>query len=368
MNKVWQTIISVGAEGGCIALYGKLTLSGQWVFRTSVNDIFSYELEDEPSQSSGNVRKLKSSLPKPEMEADSWEKALKLIERYPWPRLRPLKVHPEFREQVWNEIQNLNHQKFRNRIDSYKLSQWANVCFAKEITLANWLQNSNYTTMLTGAGMSTESNIPDFRSKDGWWRNVDPRRVATTEALHNQYDLFHGFYSMRLKGLENVAPNKGHEILAKWEKEGLIQAVCTQNVDNLHKEAGNQTVHELHGSIHKIRCEYCDEQASVQDFLNKEICSHCGGKLRPGVVLFGEKLPENSWSDSLSHIRKSELVIVIGTSLEVYPVSTLPHMTNGKTVYINAEVVDKGLTFDLAIKGKTGEVLGRVEELLNFSV
>jgi NAD-dependent deacetylase len=365
MNKDWETIISIGAEGGRITLYGKETRSGQWVFRTSVNDIFSYELEEEPSQSPRNVRTLKSSFPKQEIEADSWEKALKLIERYPWPMLRPLEVHPAFRKRVWNEIQNMNDQKFRNRIDSYKLSQWANVCFPEEVTLANWLQNSNYTTLLTGAGMSTESNIPDFRSKDGWWRKIDPRTVATTEALKNQYDLFHEFYSMRLKGLKNCAPHKGHEILAAWERKGLIQAICTQNVDHFHTIAENQTVYELHGSIHNIRCENCSKKASVQDFLNKEICSHCGGKLRPGVVLFGEKLPENAWSASLSHIRKSDLVIVIGTSLEVYPVSELPQMTNGKTVYINAEVDVHGPTFDLAINGKSGEVLRRVDELVH---
>ncbi len=231
-------------------------------------------------------------------------------------------------------------------------------------TLATWLQHSKYTTILTGAGMSTESNIPDFRSKDGWWKNIDPRTVATTEALKHNYNLFHEFYSMRLKSLEECAPHKGHKILAEWEQKGLIQAICTQNVDGFHTAAGSQNVYELHGSIHNIRCTTCSKPATIEHFLAKEGCSQCSGKLRPGVVLFGEMLPEESWSASLSHIRKSDLVIVIGTSLEVYPASQLPQMTRGKTVYINMEVDSHRNDFDLIIKDRAGEVLMAVNKLI----
>ena len=233
------------------------------------------------------------------------------------------------------------------------------------VTLADWLQQATHTTVLTGAGMSTESNIPDFRSKDGWWKKIDPRTVATTEAMNNNYNLFHEFYSMRINKLKECAPHKGHDILAKWEKKGLIQAIATQNVDGFHTEAGNRHVYELHGSIHNMRCATCFRSASEKQFLNKERCVHCGGKLRPGVVLFGEMLPEDSWEAALNHIRQSDLVIVIGTSLEVYPANQIPHMTNGRTVYINAEINASHIHFDLRIQGKAGEVLSQVDEIMN---
>ncbi|MBE4908482.1 NAD-dependent deacylase [Bacillus luteolus] len=232
--------------------------------------------------------------------------------------------------------------------------------------LASWLKEARHTTVLTGAGMSTESNIPDFRSKSGWWNNIDPRTVATTKALKRDYDLFHEFYSMRIRGLEKCSPHKGHKILSAWEGRGLIQAIATQNVDGYHIAAGNESVYELHGSIHKIRCDKCSTPDSIDHFLDKESCHSCGGKLRPGVVLFGETLPEESWNTAMSHIRKSDLVIVIGTSLEVYPASELPSMTNGRKVYINAEIDYHATQFDLTIEGKAGKILKQVNELLNL--
>lgn len=114
--------------------------------------------------------------------------------------------------------------------------------------LANWITDSDSVVVLTGAGMSTESGIPDFRSKKGWWREIDPTTVSTTEAFHNQYELFHEFYSMRMKDIENFKPHQGHYILSKWEEKGLIQTVATQNVDGFHKLAGSRNVYELHGS------------------------------------------------------------------------------------------------------------------------
>lgn len=226
--------------------------------------------------------------------------------------------------------------------------------------LSEWLMKSQKTVVLTGAGMSTESGIPDFRSASGWWQNIDPRTVATVEALEQNYPLFHEFYKMRIENLEKVAPHKGHEILAEWERQGLVSLVATQNVDGFHQLAGSQNVEELHGSIRTIRCHRCGKQAKMAAFLEKENCS-CSGKLRPNVVLFGENLPQDSWQKSMCAIEAAELVIVIGTSLEVYPVNQLPSMTNGKTVYINLDTAKQMTQFDLTIQGKVKEVLRQVK-------
>ena len=231
------------------------------------------------------------------------------------------------------------------------------------LQLVNWLKSSTSTIVLTGAGMSTESGIPDFRSQSGWWNKIDPRTVATVEALENHYALFHDFYSYRIQSLEKYTPHEGHYILGQWENKGVLDCVATQNVDGFHQLAGNRNVNELHGTIKTIRCHSCNQPATLTEFLNKEVCKLCSGKLRPNVVLFGENLPEHSWMDSLNRIRRADLIIVIGSSLEVYPVSQLPVMTEGKKVYVNLDL-NNDYRFDLMIKGKAKEILQLVNNIL----
>jgi NAD-dependent deacetylase len=230
--------------------------------------------------------------------------------------------------------------------------------------LADWLRESGVTVVLTGAGMSTESGLPDFRSKSGWWKNFDPTTIATVDAMETNYSLFHEFYCMRLKTLADCSPHRGHYILADWEAKGLIYSVATQNVDGFHKGAGSKRVYELHGSLRSIRCSGCNKLGTVEDFLDKGSCRFCNGRLRPGVVLFGEMLPQDAWDSAILDINKAELVIVIGTSLQVYPANQLPSMTKGRTVYINYEVQGGGSGFDMVIQGKAGEVLAETDRII----
>lgn len=230
--------------------------------------------------------------------------------------------------------------------------------------VANWLKNAKSAVVLTGAGMSTESGVPDFRSASGWWTKMDPSKVASVSALEDYYDIFHEFYTLRLNKLKDCKPHKGHYIIAEWEKKGIIKAVATQNVDGFHKEAGNKNVYELHGSIHTFRCQDCNTSQPKEAFFNKEACLVCGGKIRPNVVLFGEMLPEETWMDAMNSIRYADLVIVIGTSLEVYPVNQLPTMTKGKNVYINLAEAGNAYYFDAQINGKAKETLIQLNELL----
>nr|WP_066154563.1 NAD-dependent deacylase [Halalkalibacter krulwichiae] len=228
--------------------------------------------------------------------------------------------------------------------------------------VAEYIKASSKTVVFTGAGMSTESGIPDFRSRSGWWKQVDPRTVATIEALEQDYPLFHEFYSMRMRSLQKIKPHDGHNILAEWEKRGLVHLVATQNVDGLHQEAGSQHVEELHGSIKQLKCQQCEKEATTDEFLEGKPCSHCGGKLRTCVVLFGEALPQQAWKQSFETIKEADVVIVIGTSLEVYPAGELPFLSNGKTILINLEEVEND--FDVTITGKAKETLQRINELL----
>ncbi|WP_088105846.1 SIR2 family NAD-dependent protein deacylase [Halalkalibacter urbisdiaboli] len=244
--------------------------------------------------------------------------------------------------------------------------KWAKVCYPELVQLVQLLQSSTYTVVLTGAGMSTESGIPDFRSQSGWWKNIDPRKVATVDALEEHYSLFQEFYQTRVKALENIEPHIGHYILAKWEKKNLIQAIATQNVDGLHQKSGSKTVYPLHGSIRSFRCHHCDQAVKEEVFMNEDSCSICGGKLRPNVVLFGETLPSDVWDSAYQSIEQADLVIVIGTSLEVYPVNELPSLTKGKTVLVNVDEVSGFYPFDVIVKGKAKEVLEKLNELLEL--
>ena len=147
-------------------------------------------------------------------------------------------------------------------------------------------------TIFSGAGLSTESGLQDFRSRDGIWAHADPTRLASVGALEDNYEEFLEFYKARLYVPEEIQPNIGHKIIAKWEKEGYVDGVITQNVDRLHQKAGSVNVWELHGSLEPVRCHSCGGEGSTADFLAGRPCARCGGRLRPSVVLFGEMLPQ----------------------------------------------------------------------------
>lgn len=230
--------------------------------------------------------------------------------------------------------------------------------------LRDYLNQSKYTVVLTGAGISTESGIPDFRSKDGWWNKINPAEVASIKALENNYELFRDFYKYRLMMLEGCKFNRGHKILADWEDKGLVKAVVTQNIDGFHKDAGSNRVYELHGSISAIRCHACEKKYTVEDFVNDKNCQACGGNLRPGVVLFGEGLPSYVWQEAYDEIVNADLLLVIGTSLNVSPVNSLPTVAKGKKVLINAEKTHMDDIFDLVINSAAGSVLAGVNKAL----
>ena len=230
--------------------------------------------------------------------------------------------------------------------------------------VVNWIKQSSSTVLLTGAGMSTESGVPDFRSSSGVWKNYDPRAVASVESLQTNYDVFRDFYQMRIKHLQGCLPHKGHFLLAEWEKRGLISFIATQNVDQFHQAAGSTEVAELHGNILTARCQKCQKPHTKEQFLNNSLCVYCSGKLRPNVVLFGETLPQEAWNRSLNEIQNADVVIVIGTSLEVYPVNQLPKMAKGKLVYINLDVENNTHGFDAILKGTVGNILGEMDEQL----
>jgi len=183
---------------------------------------------------------------------------------------------------------------------------------------------------LTGAGMSTESGIPDFRSASGIWAEVDPFEVASIHAFRRDPERVWAFYRERIRSLLAAEPNAGHRALAELEQRGVVSAVITQNIDTLHTRAGSREVVEVHGSIRTATCLRCLWSAGLDDVLAQleqspvPRCVHCGDVLKPGVTLFGELLPPGALERATEHSRGADLVLVVGSSLEVWPVAGLP--------------------------------------------
>jgi len=190
--------------------------------------------------------------------------------------------------------------------------------------------------VLTGAGMSTASGLPDFRGDQGLWKNRDPRRLASISAMENSPEEFYEFYRERIRALLGVRPNRGHEILAWWEQEGYLLGIITQNVDRLHQEAGSMKVWELHGSLREVRCSRCRRRHGSEMLLERTDCPHCGWPLRPDVVLFGEYLPEEALEKAEELATSCGCFLVLGSSLEVSPANWYPSLAkrSGAELYI----------------------------------
>jgi NAD-dependent deacetylase len=196
--------------------------------------------------------------------------------------------------------------------------------------LASLLAERQPCVVLTGAGISTESGIPDFRSPGGLWAEVDPFEVASIQAFRRDPERVWGFYRDRIRLLLDAAPNPGHLALAELERRGLVQAIVTQNIDTLHTRAGSRDVVEVHGSIRSAVCLRCLWSEGLEGVLAQleereaPLCAQCGEILKPGVTLFGELLPGDAIERATALARGAELMLVVGSSLEVWPVAGLP--------------------------------------------
>jgi len=240
-----------------------------------------------------------------------------------------------------------------------------------DIVLVDLLKNAKHAVVFTGAGMSTESGLPDFRSaKTGLWEKEDPALIASTEALNQDVEKFFKFYRERVLGVKDCKPHKGHDILAKWERMGLIKSIITQNVDGFHSVAGSKKVMELHGTLQKVHCQSCGKEYGNELYEAEEFYCICGGKLRPSVILFGEGLPEEVFMKAMEESEQADLFIVLGSSLTVSPANQFPLIAkeNGaKLIIVNIEPTLFDEYADVVITDqKIGDILTELEEYLHL--
>lgn len=238
----------------------------------------------------------------------------------------------------------------------------------KTITL---LQQAHHAVALTGAGISTPSGIPDFRSPDsGVWEQVDPMEVATIYAFKQRPQAFYDWIYPLAKTILLAQPNAAHTALAQLETYGPLKCVITQNIDLLHTRAGSQTVYEVHGHMREATCMHCNSIYNAQMILPEFMatgdvpyCPGCGGVLKPNVILFGELLPVRVLHQAQEHARTCDLMIVAGSSLEVSPAGDLPLLA--KSAGAHLIIVNLGETHldylaDVVIHADVAEVLPRV--------
>src|SRR5256885_67768 len=229
--------------------------------------------------------------------------------------------------------------------------------------LADLVEARRPCIVLTGAGISTESGIPDFRSPSGVWAQYDPMEYATIDAFLEDPAKVWDFYGKRLAMLDDAQPNDGHRALAELEDRGWVSAVVTQNIDRLHERAGSRALVEVHGSIRTSSCLACGTVvpfAEVVALLPVPGCPRCGRILKPDVVMFGELLPEAAIGQALQLAATAGLLLVVGSSLEVYPIAGLPLETlagGGSLAIVNRGSTPFDSRASVTIDGGAGETL-----------
>jgi len=229
--------------------------------------------------------------------------------------------------------------------------------------LAELVEGRRPCVVLTGAGISTESGIPDFRSAEGIWARYDPAEVAHIDAFRRDPARVWEFYALRLDVLAEAEPNDGHLALAELEEQGSIRAVITQNVDGLHQRAGSRDVVEVHGSLREAECVHCGVRvpmAAAVGSLPLPPCPECGEVLKPGVVMFGELLPARAIERAQALAAEAGLLLVVGSSLEVHPVAALPGETQaagGTLAIVNRAGTPWDSRAELVLEGAAGETL-----------
>jgi NAD-dependent deacetylase len=240
--------------------------------------------------------------------------------------------------------------------------------------MAGLLREADRAIVLTGAGVSTASGIPDFRSpRTGLWANVDPMKVASIRAFSGDPVEFWSYYRQRLASLADVAPNPAHSALARLEERGMVHGLVTQNVDRLHRRAGSRAVVEVHGSVDFAVCLVCGarypHQRMVDDLDGPKgipTCD-CGAILKPGVVLFGEDLPAEEYAQAVAWVEEADVLLVAGTSLQVWPVAGLPQLAlaGGATlIIVNATPTDYDREATVVERGRVEEVLPALARVL----
>lgn len=231
-----------------------------------------------------------------------------------------------------------------------------------------WLREASRVAVLTGAGISAESGIPTWRGNSSStagspWSQYRPEELASEEGFYRDPKLVWQWYDWRRGIAANAQPNAAHRALAKWEQVSPALTLITQNTDGLHERAGSDNIVRLHGSIWTLRCVLCEREEQNTSVPLPELpprCPSCGGMQRPGVVWFGEQLPEGAWDTAMRAVQTSDVLLVVGTSAAVYPAALLIPIASragAKVIEVNLEETRLSSDMNCSLRGSAGELL-----------
>lgn len=241
--------------------------------------------------------------------------------------------------------------------------------------IADYLRHAQHTVAITGAGFSTASGIPDFRSSSSsLWHTSDPFQVATLTAFRRNPQVFYEWMLPLALCMRDAQPNIAHTALAALQMRGVVQTVITQNIDRLHTQAGSSEVIELHGTLWQATCTHCFRTAPLRPMLEAykrtgclPRCPHCGGVFKPNVILFGEELPFAPLRAARKAVLAADLVLVMGSSLEVFPANALPHMAHrqgARVILINDSPTEFDDLADVVCRADVTEVMPALQQAL----
>lgn len=244
------------------------------------------------------------------------------------------------------------------------------------MSIAHEIKYARRAVALTGAGISAESGLGTFRGKDGLWSRYDPAAVASIESFTQDPRKFWEFAREIGWTFLTAKPNSAHIALAELEKMKRISCVITQNIDGLHQRAGSKRVIEIHGSIGRISCTECAAMYATEEVVGRlllqdvPVCERCGGSLKPDVILFGEAIPKKTLNEAIEKVKSTDLLITVGTSLEVYPAASFPEAakkSGARIVSINAERTVWDDLCDYKVHGHAAEILPRIVQAMKIS-
>lgn len=253
-------------------------------------------------------------------------------------------------------------------MSSFSLQTQTNIQFAADL-----IRQAKHAVILTGAGISTPSGIPDFRSTNsGLWSKDEPLEVASLSTFRTHPEKFFAWFRPLANQIFYAKPNPAHLALAALEKKGYLKSILTQNIDTLHQKAGSKTVIEMHGTMQTLTCTQCYHQVNAEPYLAPFVetgeiphCPKCQQILKPDVILFGEQLPQAAWHKAQAEARQSDLMLVAGSSLEVLPVAGLPMQTldrGGHLIIINNAPTYLNVRADVIFSEDVSTILPAITE------
>jgi len=244
------------------------------------------------------------------------------------------------------------------------------------MSIAHEIKHAKRAVALTGAGISVESGLGTFRGKAGLWSRYDPAVVASIESFMRDPRKFWEFAREIGWTFLNAKPNAAHIALAELERMRRLDCVITQNIDGLHQRAGSRCVIEIHGNAGRIICTRCSVGYATEKIVDRiaqqdvPTCDRCGGSLKPDVILFGEPLPKRAFDQAVKKVRSAELLLTVGTSLEVYPAASLPEIakkSGAKIISIDSERTAWDDLCDYKVNGPAGEILPRIVQAIKIT-